>query len=118
MIWFFFFFFKQKTAYEIRKGDWSSDVCSSDLPRISRFVGRHAELGRLTTAAGETRVFVIRGVAGIGKSYLAAKACDDLRGTRSLFWHRVRPWDTRQSILAAIAEFLAAAGRPGLRSVL
>src|SRR5216117_3746626 len=26
------FFFKQKTAYEIRKGDWSSDVCSSDLP--------------------------------------------------------------------------------------
>src|SRR3546814_7672045 len=27
----FFFFFKQKTAYELRIGDWSSDVCSSDL---------------------------------------------------------------------------------------
>src|ERR1051325_8383488 len=27
----FFFFFKQKTAYEITYGDWSSDVCSSDL---------------------------------------------------------------------------------------
>jgi len=27
----FFFFFKQKTAYEIVVGDWSSDVCSSDL---------------------------------------------------------------------------------------
>ena len=26
-----FFFFKQKTAYEIGTGDWSSDVCSSDL---------------------------------------------------------------------------------------
>src|ERR1043165_10025059 len=26
-----FFFFKQKTAYEIRPRDWSSDVCSSDL---------------------------------------------------------------------------------------
>src|SRR5213082_3970719 len=26
-----FFFFKQKTAYEIVSGDWSSDVCSSDL---------------------------------------------------------------------------------------
>jgi len=25
------FFFKQKTAYEIIAGDWSSDVCSSDL---------------------------------------------------------------------------------------
>src|SRR5216117_68472 len=31
MLFCFFFFFKQKTAYEIRKGDWSSDVCSSDL---------------------------------------------------------------------------------------
>src|SRR3546814_10314617 len=34
-----FFFFKQKTAYEMRISDWSSDVCSSDLsenidPRI------------------------------------------------------------------------------------
>src|SRR5213596_3853247 len=28
-----FFFFKQKTAYELRPGDWSSDVCSSDLCR-------------------------------------------------------------------------------------
>src|SRR3546814_8350722 len=27
----FFFFFKQKTAYEMRIRDWSSDVCSSDL---------------------------------------------------------------------------------------
>src|SRR3546814_9239094 len=26
------FFFKQKTAYEMRISDWSSDVCSSDLP--------------------------------------------------------------------------------------
>src|SRR3546814_5181556 len=29
----FFFFFKQKTAYEMRISDWSSDVCSSDLPQ-------------------------------------------------------------------------------------
>src|SRR3546814_9443205 len=28
---FIFFFFKQKTAYEMRISDWSSDVCSSDL---------------------------------------------------------------------------------------
>src|SRR3546814_3050781 len=31
MIFCFFFFFKQKTAYEMRISDWSSDVCSSDL---------------------------------------------------------------------------------------
>src|SRR3546814_17367254 len=31
MLLFFCFFFKQKTAYEMRISDWSSDVCSSDL---------------------------------------------------------------------------------------
>src|SRR3546814_5887445 len=30
------FFFKQKTAYEMRISDWSSDVCSSDLPSSLR----------------------------------------------------------------------------------
>src|SRR3546814_17701632 len=32
----YFFFFKQKTAYEMRISDWSSDVCSSDLPEGPR----------------------------------------------------------------------------------
>src|SRR3546814_11512777 len=38
-----FFFFKQKTAYEMRISDWSSDVCSSDLPgdRAAEFRDRH-----------------------------------------------------------------------------
>src|SRR3546814_8592103 len=31
-----FFFFKQKTAYEMRISDWSSDVCSSDLAFVRR----------------------------------------------------------------------------------
>src|SRR3546814_4331695 len=30
----YIFFFKQKTAYEMRISDWSSDVCSSDLSRL------------------------------------------------------------------------------------
>src|SRR3546814_10678118 len=34
----FFFFFKQKTAYEMRISDWSSDVCSSDLRALGRQV--------------------------------------------------------------------------------
>src|SRR3546814_9753719 len=33
---FVFFFFKQKTAYEMRISDWSSDVCSSDLYALAR----------------------------------------------------------------------------------
>src|SRR3546814_8525618 len=49
---FFFFFFKQKTAYEMRISDWSSDVCSSDLrlrvlahPRPQATVPRRQEAG-------------------------------------------------------------------------
>src|SRR3546814_2638621 len=35
-----FFFFKQKTAYEMRMSDWSSDVCSSDLRHQQGFGAR------------------------------------------------------------------------------
>src|SRR3546814_7811760 len=38
---FVFFFFKQKTAYEMRISDWSSDVCSSDLV-AGGYVAYHA----------------------------------------------------------------------------
>src|SRR3546814_19410971 len=37
-----FFFFKQKTAYEMRISDWSSDVCSSDLDTIVESKARRA----------------------------------------------------------------------------
>src|SRR3546814_10593967 len=36
----FFFFFKQKTAYEMRISDWSSDVCSSDLEEDTLILGK------------------------------------------------------------------------------
>src|SRR3546814_6858479 len=35
-MYYVFFFFKQKTAYEMRISDWSSDVCSSDLKLDAR----------------------------------------------------------------------------------
>src|SRR3546814_12301853 len=34
----FFYFFKQKTAYELRISDWSSNVCSSDLAATTQFL--------------------------------------------------------------------------------
>src|SRR3546814_10533532 len=42
-----FFFFKQKTAYEMRISDWSSDVCSSDLLELQPFwdLVRETEVG-------------------------------------------------------------------------
>src|SRR3546814_2972818 len=51
-----FFFFKQKTAYEMRISDWSSDVCSSDL-------GAHAvlEIGLVDRACSLDRVHEAQG---------------------------------------------------------
>src|SRR3546814_90264 len=40
----FFFFFKQKTAYEMRISDWSSDVCSSDLQPTTELHGTSAAI--------------------------------------------------------------------------
>src|SRR3546814_6618929 len=55
----YFFFFKQKTAYEMRISDWSSDVCSSDLTVVVGVViaalvarrWRAAGVGALAVAA-------------------------------------------------------------------
>src|SRR3546814_6640656 len=43
------FFFKQKTAYEMRISDWSSDVCSSDLTGDERRLQSGAGLGQRRT---------------------------------------------------------------------
>src|SRR3546814_7304881 len=55
-----FFFFKQKTAYEMRISDWSSDVCSSDLRvdvderDVRRAVLRQHHRRRAADAAGRS----------------------------------------------------------------
>src|SRR3546814_6932616 len=57
---YFFFFFKQKTAYEVRISDWSSDVCSSDLShhrcrRRYRLRARHHREARRPRSARQSR---------------------------------------------------------------
>src|SRR3546814_5766777 len=52
----YFFFFKQKTAYELRISDWSSDVCSSDLTaRRERVASSSASVTGRQTFAGTSR---------------------------------------------------------------
>src|SRR3546814_8812157 len=51
------FFFKQKTAYEMRISDWSSDVCSSDLP-----VARDHDLRRIIVVGDGADFALGRGV--------------------------------------------------------
>ena len=90
----------------------------SDAPQVTMFVGRQWELDELTRRGDGPRVFVIRGIAGIGKSTLAAEACERVRGQRNLLWHRVRSWESDLAVLATLGQFLARLDRPGLSSVL
>src|SRR3546814_9913989 len=54
-----FFFFKQKTAYEMRISDWSSDVCSSDLWREPFMVQKFLP----DVSQGDKRIVLVDGIA-------------------------------------------------------
>src|SRR3546814_18511587 len=53
-----FFFFKQKTAYEMRISDWSSDVCSSDLSVLPRARGTRCSSVRRSSAPAPIFAYV------------------------------------------------------------
>src|SRR3546814_2794824 len=69
----FFFFFKQKTAYEMRISDWSSDVCSSDL--IGEIM---AERAQQQSVAVEPPLGVVEDVVGLEVDEGAAGLVDML----------------------------------------
>src|SRR3546814_3891465 len=69
----FFFFFKQKTAYEMRISDWSSDVCSSDLHRLDPIVGNEDVVDDKILAAGSLQG---RGVPCVDDLIVAARNCE------------------------------------------
>src|SRR3546814_10514359 len=70
----FFFFFKQKTAYEMRISDWSSDVCSSDLASEVCITG----FNPISRPSGILR----RGARGIGSLQSASIAAPSRSRTR------------------------------------
>src|SRR3546814_8178302 len=78
-----FFFFKQKTAYEMRISDWSSDVCSSDLLHAALGGGHQGHpAGRPVDEHAE--VELARDVA----AFLDVEALDLLAGRAGLLGHQ------------------------------
>src|SRR3546814_12189511 len=74
----YFFFFKQKTAYEMRISDWSSDVCSSDLHR------------RACPRQDADPLLHVRRTAGNAEP-LAERRLSGHSRTRARRWHRGDP---------------------------
>src|SRR5881397_4110414 len=75
----FFFFFKQKTAYEMAQCDWSSDVCSSDLQTRLVEAGIPAELEWRVKGLYSVHGKLIRQGIGLGQVYdlLAVRVITD-----------------------------------------
>src|SRR3546814_4417961 len=78
----FVFFFKQKTAYEMRISDWSSDVCSSDLPgRLGRPGFHPSRDNRMTECNSFNMIMTVR-EAETGLSGTARTLFDVCKGCR------------------------------------
>src|SRR3546814_5251833 len=74
MFVFFFFLFKQKTAYEMRISDWSSDVCSSDLVcellSVATGQARHVLCFRALTESSSQTATRRASIPGAGRARL------------------------------------------------
>src|SRR3546814_8273060 len=75
IVFFIVFFFKQKTAYEMRISDWSSDVCSSDLRLHHLFLVHDHAVGRR-----QDRLQQLVRILHLGAAVLAL---DEVRDQRS-----------------------------------
>src|SRR3546814_2424326 len=84
----FFFFFKQKTAYEMRISDWSSDVCSSDLDQRADRRGRGGQIG--------DRGGRIEGALRRGAEFALGLGARTRRGAGRLRLHRLE--DAREDL--------------------
>src|SRR3546814_5671190 len=91
------FFFKQKTAYELRISDWSSDVCSSDLLAGERgFEKAHAAVRQQDAAkpqrhqrapalAVEIRIAIGKGMDALDRPCVGERAAHRILNCRLLF---------------------------------
>src|SRR5213079_290622 len=99
------FFFKQKTAYEITTGDWSSDVCSSDLqtwtnqkehPAVQAWSRLHP--GRVSPGTIETlkrnkksAIYRLRGVGPKGSAVIAKRCLTATALTERILYQDILP---------------------------
>src|SRR3546814_1066595 len=94
--WFVFFFFKQKTAYEMRISDWSSDVCSSDLQGVEVLVGHDPDAAAIAAIAAIGTTERDELLAAKTDAAVAAIACDDLDFG---FVDELHGWTDRKSVV-------------------
>src|SRR3546814_14241369 len=81
-----FFFYKKKSAYEMRISDWSSDVCSSDLVdrgALDRQVQERQKAKEMEKLADQLEGMCLRALRRTQRSWLRLTAADDDDGRNS-----------------------------------
>ncbi len=87
---------------------------SMELPRTKSFVGRNKELKDLLSSL-DKNVIIIEGIAGIGKTYIAAKFAEELKDEYTIYWYEnLSEVSTLSSVVNKIAIFLKENGKPTL----
>ena len=106
-----------KVAPELSSSRIRSMKKSSAFPTINEFYGREKEMeaAREAIASSSVKILSIRGIAGIGKTTLAARLCQDSSNQR-IFWHSSKPWDAQRTIEDALSRFFADNGGRKLSS--
>jgi len=90
------------------------------LPTPSKFFGRADELERINewVKGDSSKILVIHGIAGIGKTTLGIKVANQYDEKMNIFWHRFHEWETITNVLGHLANFLANLGRTRLSQYL
>ncbi|MCJ2555891.1 MAG: tetratricopeptide repeat protein [Candidatus Thermoplasmatota archaeon] len=90
---------------------------ASGLPMLHRFFGRRKELTRVESflSSKEQRILAIRGIAGIGKSTLAAKVMKKSKGKTNLFYYQLKDWTTLRGLLLSLSKVLSELERNDLK---
>lgn len=87
----------------------------NDLPRTRRFYGRSNEISQMADILeGESTSLLVPGIAGIGKTALAAKLLERFTHRRNLLYHRCQDWEGSRAFLEACAEWLSMIGNNDL----
>ena len=78
-----------------------------DLPRLRHFYGREKELDNMVNLLeARATTLLVPGIAGIGKTTIAAKLIERFMHRRNLLYHRCQDWEGSRAMFEAIADWL------------
>lgn len=82
-----------------------------DLPRLRHFYGRSTELeNMINLLEARSTTLMIPGIAGIGKTTMAAKVIESFMHRRNLLYHRCQDWEGSRAFFENIADWLSNIG--------